>query len=68
MNVVCGCESKYSFIDRTDIKKILGADLPSIIAINKKNQVITKKEKTFEDFKKCPPIKDLIVLKELGAG
>jgi len=36
-NILCGSESKYSFIEYTDIKKILGADLPSIIKINKKN-------------------------------
>jgi hypothetical protein len=47
----------------------LGCDLASAIEINKKRNLNQKeKEKTFEDIDKCPPINDLVVLSDLGAG
>lgn len=45
----------------------MGCDINSAVEINKK-RMINQKEKTFEDIDKCPPIDDLIVLSDLGAG
>jgi len=60
-------EGKISYIENDDIIRILGANLLNIIKMRDKI-MMKKKEKTFDDFEKCPPIKDMIVLKELGAG